>query len=191
MTRKVCLGMIVSAHGIKGEVKLRSFTADPRAVVDYGPLTDQSGRVYKLRLRGQPKGEMLVAAVQGVTDRNAAEALRGIQLFVDRAALPPAAEADGEYYHEDLIGLAVHAAGDGQGLGGQILGSVVAVRNFGGGDMLEVLPVGGRGGRDTVYVPFNDDAVPEVDVAAGRLTVAPGFWLVSEAGDAAERAKEE
>lgn len=188
MARKVCLGMIVSAHGIKGEVKLRSFTADPRALTDYGPLTDQSGRVFKLRLRGQPKGEMLVAAVQGVTDRNAAELLRGIQLFVDRAALPPADEADGEYYHEDLVGLAVHAAEDE---GGETLGSVVAVRNFGGGDMLEVLPVGGRGGRDTVYVPFSDDAVPQVDVAAGRLTVAPGFWLASEAGDAAERAKEE
>ncbi len=178
--------MIVSAHGIKGEVKLRSFTADPLALTDYGPLTDQSGRPFKLRLRGQPKGEMLVAAVQGVTDRNAAEALRGIQLFVDRAALPPADEADGEYYHEDLVGLAAYAAEDDRKLG-----DVVAVRNFGGGDMLEILPAGGRGSRDTVYVPFSDDAVPAVDIAGGRLTVAPGFWLAPEAGDAAERAKEE
>jgi len=190
MARKVCLGMIVSAHGIKGEVKLRSFTADPLALTDYGPLTDQSGRLFKLRLRGQPKGEMLVAAVQGVTDRNAAELLRGVQLFVDRAALPPADEADGEYYHEDLVGLAAYAAKDETGAEGQALGSVVAVRNFGGGDMLEILPVGGRGGRDTVYVPFSDDAVPDVDIAAGKLLIAPGFWLAPEAGDAAERAKE-
>lgn len=184
MERKVCLGMIVAAHGIRGEVKVKSFTESPRAITSYGPLTDRSGRVLKLRLRGAPKGEMLIAAVDGVTDRNAAEALRNTELFVPRRMLPRA-EA-GEYYHADLVGLAAET------LEGALLGRVVAVRNFGAGDMLEIEPAGAQGGsRDTVMVPFTDPAVPEVDVDAGRLRIDPAFWLEATAADTAERGMED
>lgn len=179
MPDKVCLGMITTAHGIKGEVRVRAFTADPRALCDYGPLTDQRGRVFKLKLRGKPKGEMMVAAVEGIADRNAAEALRNTQLFVDRAALPKTAES--EFYHADLIGLRAETPE------GRALGEVVGLQNFGAGDLLEVMPVGKSANRDIVFVSFSADSVPEVDVAGGRLLVAPGFWL----GDAEAEAQDD
>ncbi len=173
---KVCLGMITTAHGIKGEVRVRAFTADPRALCDYGALTDERGRVLKLKLRGQPKGEMMVAAIEGITDRNAAEAMRNTRLFVDRAALPVA--DDGEFYHADLIGLRAETPE------GELLGSVVGLQNFGAGDLLEVMPVGKSANRDIVFVSFSDDSVPVVEIAAGRLVMAPGFWLGGAAGEA-------
>lgn len=168
MAKMVCLGVIAAAHGIKGEVKLRAFTADPHAVASYGPLTDKAGRAFKLRLRGAPKNGVLIAAVEGVTDRNEAERLRGTELFVERARLPKP-EA-GEFYQADLIGLEARSGA------GETLGEVVAVHDFGAGAMLEVK----RAKGPSVMVPFRDEAVPEVDLAAGSVTVAMDYWLAPE-----------
>ena len=161
----ICLGAIVAAHGIRGAVKVKCFTAAPEAITTYGVLTDAAGkRRFELQPIAAAKGG-LVARIAGIEDRNAAEALAGTRLYVPRAALP-ATDAE-EYYQADLIGL------DARWDDGAACGTVVAVHNFGGGDMLEVAPKG----RPSLMVPFTRDAVPVVDVAAGHLTVArlPGL----------------
>ena len=105
MTRRVLLGRIAGAHGVRGEVRIRSFTAEPASIVSYGPLADEPGtREFKLLLRGTVRGDELIARIEGVDDRNAAEALRGTELYVDRDRLPPIENAS-EYYEVDLIGL--------------------------------------------------------------------------------------
>jgi 16S rRNA processing protein RimM len=155
----VLAGVITGAHGIRGEVKLRSFTDRPEAIAGYSPLETVAGRALDIvRLRAQKEG--FIAVLKGVTDRNAAEALRGTELFVPRARLPePAA---GEVYLDDLIGLAVFE-------GGTMLGKVVGVDNFGASDLLEVAT---EGQRETVYIPFAESFVKEVDAEAGRIVVA-------------------
>jgi 16S rRNA processing protein RimM len=158
-SRPVCLAVIAGAHGVRGLVKVRSFTATPEDVAAYGPLFDEDGRRFVLRLRGRA-GDALLAAIDGVADRDAAEALRGRRLLVDRAALPaPAAE---EFYHVDLIGLAV------EDTAGRAIGRVREVVNYGAGDILEVAPADGG---PTRLVPFSRDAVPQVDIAGGRLAI--------------------
>jgi 16S rRNA processing protein RimM len=156
----VCVGAIAAAHGIKGEVKIKAFTVDPKSVGAYGPLLDETGtRAFALSgLR--PNGEStVIARIDGVADRNAAEALRGLRLYAPRSALPPAGE--GEYYHHDLIGLdAVLASGE-------FLGKVIAVDNFGAGDVIEIKP----DTADSLVLPFTDETVPTVDLAAGRIVV--------------------
>ncbi len=158
--KRIVLAHVAAAHGIKGDVVLRAHTGDPEDLASYGPLTDASGkRRFEIsQLRVTTKG--VVVRFKGVADRNAAEALRGLELYVERSALPPA--EDGEYYHVDLIGLAaVSPTGDA-------LGHVIAVQNFGAGEMLEIKrPTAG----ETEYVPFTDTYVPVVDVAGGRVTV--------------------
>ncbi|WP_298726310.1 ribosome maturation factor RimM [uncultured Ferrovibrio sp.] len=169
MTRTVMLGVVIGAQGIRGEVRVKTFTAEPEAIGDYGPLQDASGqRRFKLTVRRVSKGDVVIASIEGVTDRNAAEALKGTELHVERTALPQA--EPGEYYHADLIGLQAIT------VTGRVLGQVVAVHNFGAGDMLEVRTEGGR----SAMVPFTDDAVPEVDIAGGKLLVEPAFWLGDE-----------
>lgn len=159
---RVLLGTIGGPHGVRGLVKVRSYTADPADIVAYGPLSDAAGRVFKLTLMHQAK-EQVVAAIDGVPDRTAAERLRGIDLYVDRAALP-APEEDDEFYLADLIGLrAVTAAGEPYG-------TVRAVQDFGAGDVLEIAPAAGG---PTFWLPFTREVVPAVDVAAGRLVVVP------------------
>lgn len=158
--RKVLLGHIAGAHGIRGEVLVKSYTEAAEDIAAYGPLTDErSGLELKLKVvRVTPKG--VVARVAGVTDRNGAEALRGVRLLVDRDKLPEAPEE--EYYHADLIGLrACDAAG-------AEIGRVVAVANYGAGDLLEIAL---SGTRKTELVAFNASFVPKVDVAGGFLTV--------------------
>jgi 16S rRNA processing protein RimM len=158
---RVCLGVIVAAHGIQGQVKVKCFTAEPRSLVAYGDLTDAAGlRSFRLKIVGESKGGV-VAKLEGVADRNGAEALKGTELYVARAALPEPAEE--EYYHADLIGLRAELAD------GTRLGRIVAVHDFGAGDLLEVA----REGRATVMLPFTLAAVPVVDVAGGRLVVEP------------------
>lgn len=180
MTRSVLLGVVIGAQGIQGEVKVKAFTGDPEAIGDYGPLTDaKAERRFRLKVRRVSKGDVVIAAIQGITDRNAAEALKGTELYVPRDALPEA--GDGEFYYADLVGLRAVTAD------GRVLGDVVAVHNFGAGDMLEVKPEGGA----SVMVPFTDDAVPEVDLDGGRAVVDPAFWLDAGAGDAVERRQEE
>jgi 16S rRNA processing protein RimM len=159
--RRILLGRIAGAHGIRGEVVIHAYTQGPENIGAYGPLSDADGRrmITVASARVTQKG--VVARLEGVTDRNAAEALRGVELYVDRERLP-ATDAD-EFYHTDLIGL---AAVDPSG---ETLGTIMAVHNFGAGDLLEIrLAASGK----TELVPFTDQVVPEVDIAAGRAVIA-------------------
>lgn len=162
MAERICVGRIGAAHGTRGEVKLWSFTADPMAVADYGALESEDGtRSFEIEAL-RPAKDFLVARFAGVADRTAAEQLCNLELYVARDRLPaPAAD---EYYHADLIGLAVADAS------GATLGTVVAVHNFGAGDLIEVRPA--LGGA-TVMLPFTAAVVPVVDVAGGRIVVDP------------------
>jgi len=146
---------------VRGEVKVKSFTADPDGPGAYGPVEDEAGqRRWRLKIVGAAKGTV-VARLDGVADRNAAEALIGTQLYVPRAALP--APDEEEFYHADLIGLTVEAPD------GTVLGKVTALHDFGAGDLLEVaLAAGG-----SVLWPFTRQVVPVVDVAGGRVVVDP------------------
>ncbi len=163
----VVLGRIVGAHGIRGEVVLMSFTAEPQAIARYGPL-DMLGGGGSLVIEAlRPAKAGFIARLAGITDRNAAEALKGTELAVPRHRLP-AAGAD-EVYHADLIGLAVRLKD------GQTIGRVTSVENYGAGDLLAVrLDEGGR----EVLLPFNREAVPTIDVAAGFLVVDPPEGLL-------------
>ncbi len=165
MSGTVLLGVVIGAQGIQGEVKVKTFTGEPEAVGDYGPLQDAGAtRKFQLKVLRLSKGDVVIARIKGVEDRNAAEALKGTELHVLRSALPRAGE--GEFYFADLVGLTAM-------MSGRVLGSVTAVHNYGAGDMLEVKTEGGR----SAMVPFTDDAVPVVDLAAGTVTVEPAFWL--------------
>lgn len=157
---RILLGRIVAAHGVRGEVLVRSYADVPENVGAYGRLAAPAlGRELELRvLRVTAKG--VVARVAGIADRNAAEALAGTDLYVDRAKLPLPAED--EFYHADLIGLAAIAPD------GAEIGRVVAVHNFGAGDLIEVALAASR---RTEHIPFNDRFVPEVDMTAGKIVV--------------------
>jgi 16S rRNA processing protein RimM len=157
---RVCLGQIGAAHGVRGEVRLRSFTADPLAIVNYGPLETEDGRVIGIESL-RPAKDHFVATLSGVADRNAAEQLVNIKLYVPRERLPPTDEPD-EFYYADLVGL---AAVDRTG---KALGTVVAVHNFGAGDLIELRPLDGE---TTQLLPFDAATVPEVDLKAGRLVI--------------------
>ena len=159
---RVCLGQIGAAHGVRGEVRLRSFTADPAAIASYGPLESEDGRIFEIETM-RPAKDHFVATFSGVADRNAAERLVNIKLYVPRERLPAPDEPD-EFYHADLIGLAVVDRA------GQKLGTVIAVHNFGAGDLIEVRP---DAGGKTELLPFDDAHVPMVDVAAGKIVVDP------------------
>jgi 16S rRNA processing protein RimM len=157
----VLLGEIGAAQGLKGEVRLRSYTQDPASIAGYGALEDEQGRVIEIeRVRVTPKA--LIARIKGVTTREGAEALTHTKLYIDPARLP--AQEEDEWYHLDLIGLAAI------GQDGVAIGSVVGVHNFGAGDIIEIAP---GGGGATVLVPFTRDTVPEVDVEGGRITLDP------------------
>jgi 16S rRNA processing protein RimM len=164
---RVCLGKVVGAHGVKGLVRVRAFTERPEAVAEYGALQDEQGRRLILEAVGRAKGAVL-ARIEGVDDRDQAEALKGARLYVARAALPAIEEAE-TFYHADLIGLAAQTAD------GRVLGRVRAVHDFGAGDLLEIAaePPGGGGARESLLVPFTREAVPKVDLAGGRVVVVP------------------
>lgn len=158
--QRILLGRITTAHGIRGDVVVDSFTGAPEDIGAYGPLQSADGaRDFTLKVvRVTPKG--VIAHIKGVDDRNGAEALRGVDLFVARAKLPEA--DDGEFYYADLEGLQV------ENEAGETIGKVIAVQNFGAGDLLEVRLGDERG---TELIPFTDAVVPVVDVAAGRVVV--------------------
>jgi 16S rRNA processing protein RimM len=158
----VCVGQIGAAHGVRGEVRLRSFTAEPEAITRYGPLETDEGRVIEIEAL-RPAKDCFVARLAGVHDRDAAERLCNIKLYVPRERLP-APEAADEFYHADLIGLRVVDRG------GTELGTVVAVQNFGAGDLIEMRPVEGD---KTELLPFDAATVPEVDIASGKIVVEP------------------
>jgi 16S rRNA processing protein RimM len=162
MSDLICVAAIAGAFGVRGEVRLKSFTADPLAIGEYAPLTTEDGaRSFDLALAGQlPNG--LLVRLSGVNTKEEADALKGVKLYVPRDRLP--ALPDDEYYHADLIGLTVLDTG------GATLGRVKTVLNHGAGDILEVqVP----GASDTVLLPFTLEAVPTVDLATGRIIADP------------------
>jgi len=169
----VCLGQIGAPHGVRGEVRLRSFTAEPEAIAAYGPLQTEDGRAIEIEAL-RPAKDHFVAALAGIHDRDAAAQLANTKLYAPRERLPQLADPE-EFYHADLIGLAVVDRG------GEPIGSVVAIHNFGGGDLVEVrLDVSGR----TELLPFNDSNVPKVDIAAGTIVIDPPADWLSPAPDA-------
>jgi 16S rRNA processing protein RimM len=168
----VCLGVVTGARGLRGEVRVKSFTEATDGLSAYGPLTDESGaRSFDARVVGRAGGDAVVR-LSGVGDRTAALALKGTRLCVPRRALPP--PPAGEYYRADLIGLAVELAGGGR------LGTVRAVHDFGAGALIEVrIASAGRASR-SVMIPFTARAVPLVDAAAGRIVVDPPAGLLAD-----------
>ena len=157
---RILLGQIGAAHGIKGEVRLKSFTEPPEAIVDYGALSAGDGRAFRIADWRASKG-VLIVRLKGISDRNAAEALNGTELFVAREQL--GAPEEDEFFHADLIGL------DAVDVNGIPFGKVMAVHDFGAGDLLEIKPAD----RPSAYLPFTLEAVPEVDISAGRIVVVP------------------
>ena len=156
----VCLGRIVGAHGVRGIVRVQSHTANPDDLTTYGALSDATGtRRFAVTVTGHVKG-LLLARVDGVDDRDAAEALRGTELHVPRAALPPT-EGE-EYYHVDLLGLSAESED------GTALGRVSAVHDHGAGPIVEIQPPDGP----STLVPFTREHVPAVDIEGGRMVVA-------------------
>ena len=175
------MGVIVGAKGIKGEVKIKSFTEDPEDIAAYGPLMDASGKTtFNLKIVGLSKG-LPVARIKGISDRNAAEALKGTELYVSRDRLPETEEEE-EYYHADLIGLPVFFQD------GTKFGTILRLHDFGAGDMLEIVPEG-KGEKAAVLVPFTVEMVPEVDISGHRVVVELGddFFEVPENPESAAK----
>ncbi len=158
--RLIRLGRISGAQGLQGEVKISSFTEPPENIAAYGPLTDGTGRSFVIERLRAIKGLAVAAQLTGVSDRNAAEALKGTELYVAREMLP--ATHEDEWYYQDLIGL------DAVSPQGEAVGEVIAVQNFGAGDLLEIRPAEAR---QTLLVPFTKAAVPIVDLKARRVVV--------------------
>jgi len=155
----ICVARIGAAHGVRGAVKLWTFTEDPLAVRDYGPLTTRDGTRQFEVAQVREARDHLVATFKGVATRNEAEKLNGIELYIAREKL--SATDDDEYYHADLIGLAaVNAANEP-------LGRVIAIHNFGAGDIIEIAPPKGA----TMLLPFTNAVVPTVDLAGGRVVI--------------------
>lgn len=160
--RRILLGRIAAAHGIRGDLLIETYTSEPGGIAAYGALqTEDGARELTLRIvRITPKG--VIAHAKGVDDRNAAEALRGTTLYVERDRLPPPEED--EYYFADLVGLRAEDEN------GNKIGKVIAVQNYGAGDLLELRK---SGQRATELIPFTQASVPTVDVAGGRVVIVP------------------
>jgi 16S rRNA processing protein RimM len=167
---RILVGQFGAAHGVKGELRLKSYTQDPAAIARYGKLYDASGaRSFAIAALRPLKDDLFVARIEGILTREAAETLTNVTLYVARQNLP-AAEED-EFYHADLIGLVARTAA------GKEIGTIAAILNFGGGDILEVtLPDGG----ETRLLPFTKTIVPVVDVAAGHVIVVPPVEVEAE-----------
>lgn len=159
MPAQVCVARIGAAHGVRGAVKLWTFTEDPFAVKDYGPLSTKDGaRHFELTSAREAK-DHLVVTFKGVTTRDDAERLNGVELYIPRDKLPET--DDDEYYHADLIGL------DAVTTAGELLGRVTAIHNFGAGDVIEIAPPSGT----TILLPFSNAVVPTVDISGGRVVI--------------------
>jgi 16S rRNA processing protein RimM len=159
MPEKICIARIGAAHGVRGAVKLWTFTEDPLAVKAYGPLATKDGaRHFEVTHAREAKGH-LVATLKGISTREDAEQLNGIELYIARDRLP--ATSDDEYYHADLIGLAAVTPAN------EPIGRVTAIHNFGAGDIIEIAPAQGA----TMLLPFTNAVVPSVDLAGGRVVI--------------------
>ncbi len=175
---RVCIGAIAGVRGLKGEVRIKSFTADPDDIAAYGPVSTEDGeRTYRINVTARAKG-LIIARLDGIEDRDAAEALKGTRLYVPKSVLPK--PDDGDFYHADLIGLKAET-GDGD-----TLGTVKAVHNFGAGDIIEIVDESGGGPgerKEDLMVPFTAELVPEVDLTEGRIVVAPQKVLEADGED--------
>jgi 16S rRNA processing protein RimM len=159
MAAPICIARIGAAHGVRGEVRLWTFTEDPLAVLHYGPLATKDGARSFVVTQAREAKTHLVATLKGVATREDAERLNGVELYVAREQLPPTDQ--GEYYHADLIGLAAVDAAN------QPIGRVIAIHNFGAGDIIEIAPPQGP----TMLLPFTNAVVPSVDLAGGRVVI--------------------
>jgi len=158
----ICVGAVAGAFGVRGEVRLKSFCAEPAAIADYAPLfTEDGSRSFTVKIT-RPVAGGFAARLGGVTTKDAADALRGTALFAERAKLPSL--PDDEFYHADLIGLEVRDTG------GAVLGRVAAIHNHGAGDILEVRAAGQA---SPLLLPFTRAAVPTIDLALGRIVADP------------------
>ena len=172
MPPQICVARIGAAHGVRGAVKLWPFTDDPLAVMDYGPLTTKDGARQFEVTHARPAKDHLVATLKGVATREDAERLNGIELYIAREKLPETDE--GEYYHADLIGLAA------VNVAGEPIGRVLAIHNFGAGDIIEIAPPSGP----TLLLPFTNAVVPTVDLAGGRVVIELPQEIDGEGDDA-------
>jgi 16S rRNA processing protein RimM len=170
--RLVAVGIFGAPHGVRGELRAKSYTDDPKALGAYGDLTDKSGaRRFKILGLRALRDDMVVARLDGFADRAAAAKLTGVEIFARRENMPaPAAD---EFYHADLIGLRAMTRE------GEDLGRIVALRKFGAGDILEIAP---KAGGETVLLPFTKAVAPEIDIAGGRIVIAPPRVIEGEAG---------
>lgn len=162
LTHPILIGVVGAAQGIRGEVRVKPFTEDPMAIAEYGALYTSDGRRFEI-LDHRFAKTVVVVRFRGINDRNAAEALKGLELFIDRSSLDDEELEEGEYFHADLEGL---EAWDAEG---QFWGEVSGVLDFGGGDLLELR----EDGKKPVVIPFTLAAVPHVDLEAGRILVDP------------------
>jgi 16S rRNA processing protein RimM len=157
----VLLGVFGAPHGVRGEIRLKSYTADPRAIASYGPLTTEDGRIFEL-VSVRPQKDVLIARVKGLASRDAAQALTHVKLYAPRERLGEAEED--EFFHADLVGLRAEKAD------GERLGTIIALHNFGAGDVLEMRPAGPG---PSILLPFTKEVVPVVDIPGGRVVVVP------------------
>ena len=169
MATRVCLGAIAGAYGVRGEVRLKSFCADPASIGDYGPLTTEDGTASFEISNVKPIKAGFSARLAGIRSKEAADALRGTRLYAPREVLP--ALPDDEFYHADLINLAVLDTG------GKTIGRVKAILNHGADDLLEV-PLGR--GKGTALIPFTKEVVPTVDIASQRIIIDPPNGLLPD-----------
>ncbi|WP_082914897.1 ribosome maturation factor RimM [Paramagnetospirillum marisnigri] len=168
MSDRVCVGVVVGVHGVRGAVKVKSFTEEPKDIGYYSPVEDETGsRKFRLKVTGEAKGSV-IATLEGISDRDAAEALKGTRFWVARERLPKSTED--EFLYSDLIGLAVEDEG------GERLGTVAAVHDFGAGDVLDIA----LAPKGNLMVPFTKAQVPVVDVAGARLVVIPPVYAADE-----------
>jgi 16S rRNA processing protein RimM len=159
--RLIPLGIFGAPHGVRGELRVKSYTGDPKALGAYGALTDRAGKsVYKLTALRALKDDMLVVRLAGIDSREAAERLTGAELFARRAQLP--SPSDDEFYYGDLVGLEAVTQE------GERLGEVVALSNYGAGDILEIMP---DGGGETLLLPFNKAVAVAIDFPAERIVI--------------------
>lgn len=171
---KILLGQIGAAHGIRGEVRIKSFTEDPLAIKNYAPLLTNRRDLEVTIEKARMQKSMVIARLKDVTDRNAAEALNGTKLYTLRENLPEPDEDD--FYHADLIGLKAKLED------GTVIGEIAAVQNYGAGDVLEIRPTKGP----TELLPFTKKVVPTINFAEGYVTIVPPGEIIIDEDEAFE-----
>ena len=176
--KMICVGVFAGAHGVKGEAKLRAFTGIAADAVSYGPVVAADGRSFRLTMIREPKPGLLIVRATEIASREDAQALGGTEVFVSRDVLPEPEED--EFYHEDLVGLGAVTTD------GAPYGRVKAVVNYGAGDLIELVGVPGE--KAPQLIPFTKEAVPQIDFAAGRLTVDPPEYEIAEGEGTQDRA---